>query len=182
MKGTFDLSGGAGFCNAVRRALLSDLEAWAPHDVTLRVNTSCQTDEYLAHRLGMIPFRRVGNGDEMTLRAQGPCTVHARDLTGPAFEAVHGNIEVLRLGPGQDLDLTVRFDRRRASVHARYAVVAGVGMERLDDATHRLRFETNDGSDPREAMTRALDALEERVQKALRGLANQPAVPPKSMC
>ena len=39
-----------------------------------------------------------------------------KDLRGPGFEAVHGDIEIMRLGPGQVLDLTVRMDKR-AQVH-----------------------------------------------------------------
>lgn len=180
---TFALAEGPGFCNAVRRTLLSDLESWAPCDVVVRENTSCQTDEFLAHRIGMIPFRRVGNGDTMTLRADGPGMATAGMLTGPAFEPVHGNIEIMKLGGReQKLDLTVRFDRRKASVHARYAPCAAVGMRPLGAHNHEIRFETNDGRPGKEAMQDALEALDARVQAALHALANQPEVPPRSMC
>ena len=64
---SFVLDGGAGFCNAVRRSLIGDVAMWAPCEVDVRINTSCETDEYLAHRIGMVPFRRVGHGEEMTL-------------------------------------------------------------------------------------------------------------------
>ena len=184
MKGAFALSGGVGFCNAVRRTLLSDLEAEAPCEAVVRTNTSCQTDEFLAHRLGLVPFRRVGNGDTMELRAQGPCTVCARDLVGPAFAAVHPDLEVMVLGDArQRLDLTLRFDKRAASAHARYATCAGVGMaEGEGGGTHVLRFETNDGSPPQDRLLEALDKLEARVDGALLQLARQPATPPRSMC
>lgn len=182
MKGTFSLQGGVGFCNAVRRTLLSDLEAEAPCEAVVRTNTSCQTDEFLTHRLGLIPFRRVGNGDTMELRATGPCTVRAADLVGPAFEAVHGDVEVMVLGDArQQLDLTLHFDRRPASAHARYCVCAGVGMEARGDA-HVIRYETIDGSQPAQRLREALDKLEARVDGALQQLAAQPATPPHSMC
>lgn len=183
MKGVFVLPGGVGLCNAVRRTLLSDVQAWAPFEVEVRTNTSCQTDEYLAHRIGMIPFRRVAEGTEMTLSVEGPCTACARDLTGPAFDAVHGGIEIIVLGDGQRLDMTVRFDRRAASKHARYAMCAGVGMERVDgEGRHRLRFETLDDRPPTDVLLEALDALEARVDGALKQLAHQPSTPPRSMC
>ena len=123
---SFVLPASCGLANAVRRTLLSDLPSWAPYEVVMRTNTSCHTDEFLAHRIGLIPFRRVGNGDEMTLRADGPGTLYARDLVGPAFEAVEGGVPVVVLGEGQCVDATVRFDERPASVHARYSQVAGV--------------------------------------------------------
>ena len=130
--GRFRLEGGPGLRNAVRRALLSDLEAWAPCECTFRVNTSCQTDEFLAHRIGLVPFRKTG-GDvtELTLRAQGPATVTAADLVGGGFEAVHGaQLELMVLADAeQRLDLTVRLERRRAATHARHALCAAAGLD-----------------------------------------------------
>ena len=180
--GAFELVGGVGFCNAVRRALLSDIEAWAPCEVVMRANTSAQNDEYLAHRIGLIPFSCQGSGGgELTLRATGPCTVTADMFTGPGFTSVHGGIEVVVLADArQRVDMTVRFDKQVASKHARYATCAGVGMEAAG-AHHVLRFTTNDGEAPRKALNRALDALDARVGHALRELASE-APPPQSMC
>jgi DNA-directed RNA polymerase alpha subunit len=179
--GRFRLEGGPGLRNAVRRALLSDLEAWAPSECTIRVNTSCQTDEFLAHRIGLVPFRKTG-GDvaELTLRAQGPATVTAADLVGGGFEAVHGaQIELMVLADAeQRLDLTVRLERRRAATHARHALCAAVGL----DAEGTLVFETLDDRPPREALLEALDAIEARCDAALRQLAHPPREPPRSMC
>ena len=89
----------------------------------------------------------------------------------------------MHLAPGQVLDLSVRFDRRRAGVHARYSLCAGVGMQRVDgDGRYRLCFETLDGTPPREALLEALDALEGRVDGALVALGQQPEAPPRSKC
>ena len=81
---SFALPGGPGFCNAVRRTLLSDVEAWAAHEIDVRVNTSCQTDEFLAHRIGLVPFQRVGHGDTLELQTQGPCVCTAGLAHQPA--------------------------------------------------------------------------------------------------
>tara|TARA_B110000046_G_scaffold78764_1_gene86910 strand:+ start:1762 stop:2325 length:564 start_codon:yes stop_codon:yes gene_type:complete len=187
MKGTFVLGGGGvGFCNAVRRALLSDVRAWAPYEVELRVNTSCVTDEFLAHRIGLLAFRRVADGaaNEVTLRASGDaCAVAcAHDLGGVNFAPVHPAVEIVPLGPGQALDLTVRLDRQPASKHARYALCAAVGMEAVDGGRHRVTFETVDDRPPLHVLREALDALDARADAALLQLAQQPAVPPRGMC
>ena len=183
MKGSIVLPGGVGLCNAVRRALLSDLKSWAPCEVDIRVNSSCQTDEFLAHRIGLIPFRRVADGTGMILSAEGPTIVYASDITGPSFEAIHGDIVVMVLGKGSQLDLSIRFDQRKASAHARYAMCAAVGMERIDgDGRHRIVFDTIDEQPPDRVLNEAIDAVETRVDGALRQLGRQPAVPPRSMC
>lgn len=187
-RATFHLEGGVGFCNAVRRTLLSDVVAWAPHSLTVRVNTSCVTDEYLAHRIGLVPFSRVGNGDTLTLRKEGPCTVLASDLTGPGFSPVQPNIPLLQLGEGHALDLDVHLDRQPARAHARYAACSAVGLEGVasqsgkDDRVMRLSFASNDDRTPSALLSEALDHLDARVDRALRALSNQPSQPPQSFC
>lgn len=180
---SFTLGGGTGFVNAVRRTLLSDIGMWAPYQVLMKENTSCHTDEYIAHRIGLIPFRKSGNGDTMNLLAEGPCIVHASDVTGPAFSAVKENIEVVQLLEGQNIDMVIHFNFKIASVHARYCPVSGVGMRRLDgEGRHSLSFESLDGSDEKKILLLALDTLDSRIDSALLQLANQPSVPPNSMC
>lgn len=179
---TFDVPGDTGLANALRRTLLSDLETWAPYKVTFRANTSCQTDEFLSHRIGLIPFRRVGNGNEMTLKKTGG-VVTAGDVTGCAFEAVHGGIQIMDLGDSSSLDITIHFDKRRASTHARYSTCAAVGMRQLSRDNHRISFELHDERlRAAEVMLRAMDCLESRVDRALLQLASQPDPPPRSRC
>lgn len=181
-RAAFVLSGGVGFGNAVRRTLLADVVGAAACEVTVRANTSCLADEYLAHRLGLVPLRRVGAGDALELDAAGPCVVLARDLTSPAYEPVHGDIELAVLGAGERLRLTARVDEQPARAHARYAVCAAVGLRPLDAERCELAFETVDERDPRAALREALDHLDARCERALQALAHQPAEPPRSFC
>ena len=180
-KGSFVLAGGAGFCNSVRRVLLSDLKSEAPFEVEIRINTSCQTDEFIAHRIGMIPFRRVGNGDTLSLSVDDR-PARSTDLQGVAFEPCV-DVEIMTLEAGQSLDLTVRFDEQLCSKHARYTKCAAVGMQRLDnEGRHRIQFETLDGSDPKAILLRALDELETRANNALLDLSHSDLPPPQTMC
>ena len=179
MATTVTLTGGAGYCNAVRRSLIADVGTWAPHELVVRENTSCFTNELLAHRVGLIPFRRVGNGDELELSVQGPAVVRAAAFTGPAFVPVHPEIEVATLTVDQTLEFTVRFDRRTGTAHARYAPCCGVGMERRGDV-HLLRFEPVDGAGVG-LVLEALERLEARANAALRALAHQDTIRVTSM-
>ena len=79
----FALPGSVGLCNAVRRTLLSDVRTEAPASVRVVRNVTCLTDEFLAHRVGLVPLRRVGNGDTLSLDVVGPRVVTAADLVGP---------------------------------------------------------------------------------------------------
>ena len=180
----FALTGGAGLCNAVRRALCSDVETWAACAVYVRRNTSCETDEFLAHRIGLLPLRQTDAAEDCTLalRAVGPRTVYARDLVGARARPVLEDVPLVRLGKDQEIDLEVRLDRRRASVHPRYAPCSAVGMEPIDHGRrHRLLLLSNDDRTPRALVEEALVALLARVQEALHQLAHQPGEPPKDM-
>jgi len=166
------LPGGEGFCNAVRRTLISDTHSWAPSHITMRRNTSCQTDEFLAHRIGLIPFAGTGNNPNVNLCKSGPCRVTAGDFSGLGFEAVHPEIEVMVLGEHQELDLSVHFDRKTGKDHARYAMCAGVGMKKLDADRCEVTFTCNDKRRGKDVLSEALTCLQERVDKALLSLAH----------
>ena len=174
------LAGGTGFCNALRRTLISDIYGEAPYKVTVRKNTSYQTDEFIAHRIGMIPFRRVGNGDTMHLHVQARDATSA-DFTGSAFVPC-SNAVVMRMNKGQELDVTVHFDRQLGSKHARYAMCAAVRMQDCPNHDDRCRisFETIDGTDGKHMMLQALDRLESRVDDALLQIHDNRPI--KSMC
>ena len=96
----FALPGSVGLCNAVRRTLLSDVRTEAPASVRVVRNVTCLTDEFLAHRVGLVPFRRVGNGDTLSLDVVGPRVVTAADLVGPAFDPVFPSIALAELRAG----------------------------------------------------------------------------------
>ena len=100
-KGEYYLDLPVGTVNAVRRALLMDIEAWAPDTVTFTRNSSCQTDEYIAHRIGLIPFVKVGDGDTMEISVKGR-TLRASDLTGPAFKIVK-DVEIIEMNEEQEI-------------------------------------------------------------------------------
>lgn len=181
---THELTGGVGMCNAVRRALISDVQTWAPCRVTIRRNTSCETDEFLAHRIGLVPLCQADAACDcvLTLRASGPRTVFTRELVGARARPIFENVPIIILGDGQELDLDVHIDRQQASVHPRYAPCGSVGMEpHGPKGCHRIRFRGNDDRTPEELLRNAFEALEGRLADALHQLAHQPTTPPKDM-
>lgn len=174
--------GGAGFCNAIRRSLLSDIQTEAACNVRFLCNTTFETDEFIAHRIGLIPLKRVGNGNTFKIDVTGPATVTTADFVGPAFEAVHSNIDIIPLSSQSRLHCVVTVDTQRAAKHARYSPCAGVGMRANGDGTHTLSFESNDTRTAHELLRDAFEHTERRLQNALHQLAHQPTTPPTSFC
>lgn len=170
---TFLIHGHVGMCNALRRTLLSDIITEAPGSIDMIRNVTCHTDEFIAHRIGLIPFRRVGNGNEMTLKAKGPCTVTAAQFVGPAFEPIHDNTEIVKLATNHELDLKVTFDAKKASEHARYSPCFAVGMKPCSDQdVHLLSFGSNDHRSPSKLLDEAFEHLLNRLDAALLCLAD----------
>lgn len=182
MRHTFVVAADAGLANAIRRTLLADLHAWAPHKLTITANTSHQTDEYIAHRIGLIPFRRIGNGDTLVIRKTGGM-VYGRDVVGSSFEPVHPDIPIMDLGSDASLDIVIHFDRNKPRRHTRYSTCVALGMQKVSENSHKITFELHDPQvSAKDVVLRALDAFEERIDDCLLQLAKQPTTPPKSRC
>lgn len=122
------------FLNAIRRNALSKVKTIAIDEIDVYENTSAMSDEYLAHRLALVPIKGdIGSlisPDEccggkcgkcsitIELDQQGPKTVYASDLvfSDPTASATYGTIPIIKI---------TEFQRVRMEIHA----VLGVGKE-----------------------------------------------------
>lgn len=111
--------------NAYRRTILDTLPAMAIDTVELLENSSALYDEMLAHRLGLVVLKTdtesyftrehckcKGAGCarctlDLTLEAEGPCTVYAEQLKSkdPAVVPVHGKTPLVKLLDNQKIKL-----------------------------------------------------------------------------
>lgn len=159
----FDLKSESGFANSIRRVLLMDVERWAPYKVTLRKNTSSQTDEHIAHRIGLIPFTPTGaEPSEMSLSVTGREAM-ASDLQGTGFKPVY-DVPIALLGQSQTMDLVVSFARGRGRDHVRYSLIGPVSYS-LDDGVAHMAFETITNESPITYLLDALLELEAKIDK-----------------
>lgn len=169
-KGEYYLSSSVGAVNAIRRALIMDIESWAADTVTFEKNSSCQTDEYIAHRIGMVPFIKVGNGETMKIHVKGR-TVSASDLKGPSFKMVR-DVEIIEMNEEQEIKATVHFNYKSGAVHARYKMCAAVAMQLLNNGQYKLSFETLNDEEPDDVLKKALSAIESKIDRALIDVGN----------
>ena len=103
------------FANALRRSAMSSVPAMAIDTVTFYENTSAMFDEYIAHRLGLVPLttpRDSKEGEEVlfSLAEEGPKTVYSKDLRSSDKDIKVGNdrIPIIKLAEGQ----TIRLDAK----------------------------------------------------------------------
>lgn len=165
MKKEYILPISVGVANAIRRAIIMDIEAWAPDSVHFVRNSSCQTDEYIAHRIGLIPFVKVGNGESMTIKVKGR-TVWASDLLGSSFKIVN-DTEIIEMQEDQEINATVNFKYKKGSEHARYKMCSGVAIQILNNGMYKLCYETLNDEEPDKILEKAIFALHEKIDRAL---------------
>ena len=163
-KCTFELHTDTAFPNALRRALRTDVERCAPSTITIQDNTSSQTDEYIAHRIGMIPFVPVDGAEnpdgELWLKVKDR-EATSYDLTGASFKPVH-DIPIVILTAKQCIDLSIRFTRGRGRDHAKFSLIGPVAYS-VDGKKTSMGFNTITDECP---LAYLLDALYE-LKKAI---------------
>jgi len=123
----FVLSGAdPAFANALRRAMLREVPIMAIDDVDFVVNDSAMYDEFLSHRLGLLPLRTPPEGYalpgecgcregrcpkcsvSLSLKRGGPATVLSGDLRSSDEDVVpvSGSVPLVKLDEGQSLEFT----------------------------------------------------------------------------
>jgi len=114
------------FANALRRTMMAEIPVMAIDEVDIYENTSALFDEYIAHRLGLVPLTTDlksyklpgdccgGNCAKcsviLTMDERGPGTVYSKDLKSKDKEVkpVEGKIPIMKLTEGQKLRLEAK--------------------------------------------------------------------------
>lgn len=160
------LPGTANQCNAYRRALMTNVPMLAPVRVNIRRNTTVQTDEYIAQRIGLIPFAQ-----DTAETARAVLNVVDRDAVTSDFrgaKAAYPDIVVATLGPGQALDLDVEFARDTGASHAQYVRTCAVAMQpSTARGVHEVSFTPLIAGDAPACVVAAWEALCAVVDEAI---------------
>ena len=129
----------------------------APDTVSIEQNTTANTDEFIAQRIGMIPFVQGDDqGECSTLEVSGRNAV-ASDFVGR--QAVYPDVIVAVIDHDQTLKLSVDFSKGQAVTHARFAKTCAVGMK-PEKKGATISFETLLPDDHATCLQEAFSALE----------------------
>ncbi len=99
--------------NSIRRASMNYVPVFAVEDVSIYENSSVMFDEFLAHRLGLLPIKSDVKGYaendkvKFVLEKEGPATVYSKDIkcTDPKIEVVDKKIPLVKLKKDQKIKL-----------------------------------------------------------------------------
>jgi len=123
--------------NALRKTA-NEVPVLAIDTVEFIKNDSVLYDEFLAHRLGLLPLEYdktltlpeecscEGKGCSkctlnLTLKAAGPCTVYAKDLKGKGAKVIYPDMPLTVLQKGHELELIATAKLGKAKVHAKFS-------------------------------------------------------------
>ena len=128
----------AAFANALRRTLMAEIPVMAIEDVDIYENTSALFDEYIAHRLGLVPLTTDLKSYKMpseccggncakcsvilSLDEKGPGMVYSKDLKSKdkAVKPVEGKIPIMKLTEGQKLRLEAKAVLGKGEYHMKH--------------------------------------------------------------
>ena len=128
-RATFTLSDARnGTANALRRSVSGSVPCFAIDRITFYENTSAMFDEYIAHRIGLVPIRTPASGynekDEIlfTLEATGPATIYSKELVSAdkEVEVANEKIPIIKLGADQKLRIEAKAVMGTGAKHSKF--------------------------------------------------------------
>ena len=162
--------------NALRRRLINGLPIMAIEDVYIVRNDSGLYDEFVAHRIGLIPVTTEssynirkdctckGEGCSkcqvlMSLKVEGPAMVMSGDLKSAdsKVKPVFDDMPIVKLLEGQALDLEARAELGFGKEHAKWA--SGLAYHHYDNKGITLVYESWGQLSPKNAFKAAGDSL-----------------------
>ena len=172
----FELSSATtAFANLLRRYAMSRVPTFAIEEVMVYENKTGFFDEYVAHRLGLVPLTtpsKIKEGEEVTLmlEANEPGTVYTKDMKSTAKDVVpvSAKIPIVKLNPEQSLRLEAKAVLGKGYDHAKWQPgIVSYGYD--EEGDYRFTVESYGQMTAKEIMKKALELIEENAA----GIAEQ---------
>ncbi|MEM3841251.1 MAG: DNA-directed RNA polymerase subunit D [Candidatus Micrarchaeaceae archaeon] len=152
--------------NALRRSIMNSVKTFAIDKVTFYENSSPMFDEFIAHRIGLVPIKTPEKGYQedseimFSLDASGPKTVYSDELKSADKEIQVANsaIPIIKLNEEQRLRIegkAVLGDGRR---HAKFQP-GFVNFVERGDSDFEFYVETFGQMPPRTILTKGIEAI-----------------------
>jgi len=160
------------YANAVRRMAINSVPTFAIDKITFYENTSSMFDEYIAHRIGLVPIITPAKGyddkDEIlfTLDATGPKTVYSKELVSSdkIVKVANEGIPIIKLANDQRIRLEGKAVMGTALRHAKFQPGL-VTYEPKEEGKFEFYVEGFGQMPPREIINKACSKLIEGIKE-----------------
>jgi len=151
--------------NLLRRIMISDVPTWAIDVVKFEENTTALHDEFIAHRLGLIPIVYPGNlkQDEIQFTLDLEAHNNIEEWTSEFLKSENSvstmkNIPIVKVVQGQRLKLTATAKEGIGSDHAKWSPISICIFEGTSDG-FLFHVETIGSLSPNKVVQRATNIL-----------------------
>lgn len=159
------------FANAVRRYSINSVPVFAIDEVTFYENSSSVFDEFIAHRIGLVPILTPSGTPKNSevnfyLDAKGPKVVYSSELESKDKDVkpAKGKIPIVTLGENQELRLEGKAVLGTSHKHAKFQ--PGLSAYEISDGKYKFVLESFYQMEPRDLLSRAVSALEDDIEEA----------------
>ncbi len=166
----------ASFANAIRRIAINSVPSFAIDSVTFYENSSAIFDEYIAHRIGLVPILTPHGYDQkdevlFNLECDGPVTVYSKDLVSNdnAVKVANEKIPLIKLSAGQKLRLDGKAVMNKASKSAKFQPGL-VTYKLVDGGAFEFYVESFGQMPAAEIVTKTLDIITDNVKEVQKEL------------
>ncbi|MDE1860828.1 MAG: DNA-directed RNA polymerase subunit D [Candidatus Micrarchaeota archaeon] len=163
--------------NTIRRTMISAVECFAIDSVTMYENSSAIFDEYIAHRVGLVPLKTPSDYTEkdevmFSLNVEGPATAYSKDLKSNdnAVVVANGNIPIIKLAEGQKVRLEGKAILRSSSARSSKFQPGLITYKPLNDTDFEFYIETFGQMTPMEILNRALSIINSHLKEVYKEL------------
>ncbi|MEW5997089.1 MAG: DNA-directed RNA polymerase subunit D [Candidatus Micrarchaeota archaeon] len=157
--------------NAIRRYSINHVPVMAIDKVTMYENSSPIFDEYIAHRIGMLPIKTpkslpASAEVSFVLDVQGPKVVYAEELksSDAGIVVAEPRIPIVTLTESQSIRLEGKAVLGIGRKHAKFQ--AGIASyDEQEDGTLLMKAESFLNMGPKDMLVRGCKALEEDLEE-----------------
>ncbi|HUB92372.1 MAG TPA: DNA-directed RNA polymerase subunit D [Candidatus Saccharimonadales bacterium] len=164
------------FANAIRRIAINSVPSFAIDSVTFYENSSAIFDEYIAHRIGLVPIVTPNGYDEkdevlFKLEAEGPGTVYSKSLESNdrSVKVANPNIPIIKLAEGQKLRIDAKAIIGTGARSAKFQTGI-VTYKQLTDTSFEFYVETFGQIPAPEILTKTLGIITNNVKEVYKEL------------
>jgi DNA-directed RNA polymerase subunit D len=159
------------FANALRRIAINSIMCFAIDSVTFYENSSSIFDEYIAHRIGLVPIltpNGYGEKDQVLFKAEmeGPKILYSKDLESNEkdVKVANGNIPIIKLAAGQKVRIEGKAVMGTAAKSAKFQ--AGiVTYKKTGDDTFEFYIESFGQIPAKEIISKALNIIGSEIKE-----------------
>lgn len=178
------------YCNALRRIMISEVSSMAIEIVSISENNGLLKDEFIAHRLGLIPIRcnrpLLNEIKEiyftMTTEHSNTTTeletIYSKELKITGIKTnnqtdhqtnfdiyINDRIIITKLGPGQKINLKAIAIKGIGHEHSKWSPCCGLSYKEIDKNNYLFSIETNYCRTPDEVFNEAVEILQNKLVK-----------------